>query len=362
MNVIPIVVVDFSLSNLTFQEDNECVHSLKNDQQNQYEIILESIVRGFVNIADKVMAVGLGGKADPNDKNATDIYPFMGEHFDLTFDIRELVARYKRVLGDVGISSPANYAPILNWIKELAQIESDNFEWRNYYNLIYITPGVVDDYDETLKSLKEIENLPMSVTAIKIMNEQLEGADDFMIMQMDIEKGVDLRTRDKKVVKNSYYEIMNKSKPLLIDREFMTVLHYADFTTLSVKFREEIAKIVPVQSQSYMEYNNIFAFDLKDQDYATQKSIEFKLRESLKNKTPYIQEVIAKRQSLVGLKEFIKTIELDKSIYYSIPEKGRDHEESKSQQLGNGWELREQNQNSKDESQFFSIPLEKHTE
>lgn len=45
VNIIPVIVIDYSLSNLTFQEDNECIHTLKEGCENLYILALENIVK-----------------------------------------------------------------------------------------------------------------------------------------------------------------------------------------------------------------------------------------------------------------------------------------------------------------------------
>jgi hypothetical protein len=332
LKIVPIVVIDFSLSNLTFQEDNEWVHTLKKGEFNQYIVILENIVKAFVNLSNEVIVYGLGWQVNKKDRCATDVYPFNEDTPDKPIKMQELVDMYKHVVGKIGISSPANFCPIMEKYRNLAKIEGQQFEWRRYYNLIYVTPGVVDDYDPTIEWLKDIQNLPMSVTILKITNEQLKGADDFMLMEMEIEKGIDLRRKQStQMIKASYIEVMSKSKPSKLERNFMGIFHFEDFKTKPVKLREEIAKLIPIQSQMYMENNNVFAYDLNENDYATQKSIEFKLKESLKFKSKSLQMAISKRDTLVGLKEYINTLESKKILEIEAA----DEEKAKDELLWN---------------------------
>lgn len=168
VNVIPVIVIDFSLSNLTFQEDKEWIHTLKEGEDNEYLTVLENIVESFKNLSVNIMAFGMGALTKPNQKSASDIFALSGDVFDPIIETHELVAKYREVLGKIRISSPVNFAPIMNLISEYAKYEAENYECRNYFNLIYITPGVLDDYKETLEWLNKIQNIPMSVTVVKI--------------------------------------------------------------------------------------------------------------------------------------------------------------------------------------------------
>ena len=68
VNVIPVIVIDFSLSNLTFQEDREWIHTLKDGEENKYLTVLENIVESFKNLSVNVMAFGMGALTKPNQK------------------------------------------------------------------------------------------------------------------------------------------------------------------------------------------------------------------------------------------------------------------------------------------------------
>jgi len=108
INIIPVIVIDYSLSNLTFQEDNECIHTLKEGADNAYIIALENITKSFKNLSSQMMGFGIGGLTYPKQKSASNIFSLSGDVFDPLFENHELVNNYKDVLGKIRISSPAN--------------------------------------------------------------------------------------------------------------------------------------------------------------------------------------------------------------------------------------------------------------
>jgi hypothetical protein len=120
-------------------------------------------------------------------KFASDIFAFSNDVFNPIIEMSDFVTKYKEILGKVSISSPANFHPIMKLIIEYASFEELSYDCRNYFNLIYITPGVSDDYSKTFNYLNEARDLPMSVTVIKVKNQQLTESDDFMLMQMELE-------------------------------------------------------------------------------------------------------------------------------------------------------------------------------
>ncbi len=46
LEIVPIVAVDFSLSNLTF-DDRKCIHSVNEDKMNEYRDVLTAISKAY---------------------------------------------------------------------------------------------------------------------------------------------------------------------------------------------------------------------------------------------------------------------------------------------------------------------------
>jgi len=155
--------------------------------------------------------------------------------------------------------------------------------------MIYLTPGVIDDYVKTFEQLKELQDLPMSVTIVKIANEQLDESDDFMQMMMDLEQTF-----------------------VKCNRQYLNVIHFEDYRKKLSKFRDILAKKIPFLAQNYLENNNVFAYDLHGEDYATQKSIQIKLQQVMSDQDEDVQIELARRESMVGLKDYVKKLEFNK--------------------------------------------------
>lgn len=240
-------------------------------------------------------------------KFASDIFAFSNDVFNPIIEMSDFVTKYKEILGKVSISSPANFHPIMKLIIEYASFEELSYDCRNYFNLIYITPGVSDDYSKTFNYLNEARDLPMSVTVIKVKNQQLTESDDFMLMQMELEG-----TFQK------------------WERKYLSVAHWEDFENKQGKFRDELSKRTAIHIQNYLEAKNIFAYDLDDNDYANQKAIEFKLKSELNGKDSKIQEALAKRHTLVGIKRFSSEVQKAGSKLEKSKDEVKDQSELKS--------------------------------
>jgi len=202
---------------------------------------MENIVKSFVNLSSHIMAFGMGALTKPNQKNASDIFAFSGDMFSPVIDSKDLIQKYTEVLGKIRISSPVRFAPVMKLIAEYAKYEADHYECRNYFNVIYVTPGVLDDFQDTLDCLYSINNLPMSVTVVKISNSQLVETEDFTLMMIELDSAFN-KSKMFTADKHSY-----------LDRQYLDVVNVEDFKGKPVRFQEEIARKIPYHIQNYME-------------------------------------------------------------------------------------------------------------
>lgn len=46
LDIVPILAIDFSMSNLTF-DDRKCIHSVNEDNQNEYRDLIIAVSKAF---------------------------------------------------------------------------------------------------------------------------------------------------------------------------------------------------------------------------------------------------------------------------------------------------------------------------
>jgi hypothetical protein len=62
LNLVPIVAVDFSLANLTFDENQYCIHTLKQGANNDYIVALKRVGRCFKHFSKFILSYGFGAR------------------------------------------------------------------------------------------------------------------------------------------------------------------------------------------------------------------------------------------------------------------------------------------------------------
>lgn len=91
LNIVPIVSVDFSLANLTFDESQYCIHTLKEGVQNDYVDSMKRIAASYKHFSKFMLAYGVGARTVAGEGDACNL-------FSMTDDFRDPVVRSEEEL------------------------------------------------------------------------------------------------------------------------------------------------------------------------------------------------------------------------------------------------------------------------
>ena len=207
IKVVPIIAVDYSLGNLTF-DNNKCMHHFDKIRPNYYVEALNQIEARVAPFYSAMLAYGFGAKLVPKKSKLSSCFALNGNIFDPIVKSREeLVAAYTQTLKTVELCLPVNYSEVIRTAKKIARCELQEYHRRyrfnqrnlnsstntqamalkNYYVLYIVTAGVLDDADEALAECGDVAELPLSIVLVKIGNQQMRDVDDLL----DIEKKIE---------------------------------------------------------------------------------------------------------------------------------------------------------------------------
>lgn len=79
LNLVPIVAVDFSLANLTFDENCYCLHTLKQGQPNDYLEVLKYVFRSYKKFSEFMLGYGFGARTVEGDGPACNKFSMTGD-------------------------------------------------------------------------------------------------------------------------------------------------------------------------------------------------------------------------------------------------------------------------------------------
>lgn len=183
LDFIPIIVIDFSLSNILDGGKNKSMHDLNPQESNDYISVINHIRHVYKDISQFCMGFGIGAKTCPSQIHSSDVFALSGNIIDPTIPYNKVIQCYKSTSKRVKPSSPINFKPVLQSASAYAKHEFERHKGRNYFCLFYITPGVIDDADEFTDFIREIADLPISVTVIQIKNPSFREMDDLAVLQ-----------------------------------------------------------------------------------------------------------------------------------------------------------------------------------
>jgi len=113
-----------------------------------------------------------------NKGEISNLFALSGDIFNPHIEKDKLFDNYSNTLKRVELSLPINYQDVLELASEYAIHEKENYEVRNYFVLIYVSVGVIDDFENTLERLKTINDLPLTVIMVRVRNMQTEDTND----------------------------------------------------------------------------------------------------------------------------------------------------------------------------------------
>ena len=177
LNIVPIVGVDFSLANLTFNEAQYCIHTLKPGAPNDYVDSLRCFSNAYNSYSRFSLPYGFGARTHVRSEgqDACDLFSMSGDYQDpFVGDSAELIACYQGTIKSVRLALPVNYHKVIRFVCDLAQMEfgtaCDVTDIKNYYVLVLLMAGVIDDLEQSLNEILRARDIPISVVIVKIGN------------------------------------------------------------------------------------------------------------------------------------------------------------------------------------------------
>lgn len=118
---MPIIGIDFSLGNLTFEE-NTVMHSTNPSKPNDYRSLLRMLSHAYRNVLN-LPIFGFGSKTNPISNKTSHLFP-LSRSIRNPFtpnDETSIDQAYSDCLSTIEISVPVNLTPLTSFFKKLGQ-------------------------------------------------------------------------------------------------------------------------------------------------------------------------------------------------------------------------------------------------
>ena len=191
LRVVPLVGIDFSLGNLTF-EDNTVLHSTNPNKPNDYRSLLRMLSHSYRNILN-LPIFGYGSKTSTFSNKTSHLFP-LSRSIRNPFtpnDESSIDQTYSDCLSTLELSVPVNLTPLMNFFKKLGEHQSKRLKRKavqnqairgtfdTFYVLYILSTGIIDDTAELIAELKakEWRKMPLQIHLISLAPKHLQEND-----------------------------------------------------------------------------------------------------------------------------------------------------------------------------------------
>ena len=168
MQMSLIIGIDFTASNKP-PNDPESLHNITTQKLNAYEIAIKSCgeIVAFYDY-DQMFPVYGYGAIVPGESTVNHCFHVNGLPDPNVNTIDGVLQVYRNMLPHVKLFGPTYFAPIINTLNKEARESVNQGNVYQYYVLMILTDGQINDMDATVDALVEASYLPISVIIVGI--------------------------------------------------------------------------------------------------------------------------------------------------------------------------------------------------
>ena len=119
LEIVPILSVDFSLSNLTF-DDRKCIHTVNEDNPNEYRDLITAVSKAFKLISPTSLFYGFGANSVAKKTEVSDLFVGTGDLLNPIVMTDHLDQAYYSCLKRVELNLPVHLASVISRAVEFA--------------------------------------------------------------------------------------------------------------------------------------------------------------------------------------------------------------------------------------------------
>ena len=119
LEIVPIIAVDFSMSNLTFDE-RKCIHSVNEDNMNEYRDLITSVSKAYRQISPSSLFYGFGANSVCKKTEVSDLFVGTGDMLNPIVMTDHLEQAYYSCLKRIELNLPVHFAKVISKAIEFA--------------------------------------------------------------------------------------------------------------------------------------------------------------------------------------------------------------------------------------------------
>lgn len=188
------VGVDFTASNRD-PRDPQSLHYFNHTGDTQYSLAIKSVGEVIQDYDTDQMypALGFGARIPPRGDVSHCFFLNLRQDNPFCSGVQGLLEAYRNALGVVTLYGPTHFSPIIEHVANFARTYMDG---RNYFVLLIITDGIINDLEETKRSIVQASGYPMSIIIIGVGNENFSAMEALDADKVPLRAGGQSAQRD----------------------------------------------------------------------------------------------------------------------------------------------------------------------
>ena len=228
-----IIGVDFTKSNGN-PSDKTSLHYLEESKGNEYLQAITEVgeILQYYDSDKKIPVFGFGAKLPPEFKHISHCFALNKDIFDPEVKgINEVVSVYKRACKEVTFHGPTLFSSLIHTAADYARSRPVTQENQQYYILLILTDGIINDMEATLNEIVEASVLPISIIIVGV------GPENFEMM---------------KVLDADEQPLVSKITKKQMNRDIVQFVPFREVRENQLELSKQVLYEVPGQLLSYM--------------------------------------------------------------------------------------------------------------
>lgn len=234
------IAIDFTASNGDPRKA-ESLHHINPQVLNQYQRALTAVGEIIQDYdSDKLFPLlGFGARLPPDGRVSHEFFVNGDAENPYCNGLAGVVQAYQNCLVNVQLYGPTYFAPCINHVARFAAAKRDGSE---YFILLIITDGVINDMELTKRAIVSASCLPLSIIIVGVGNADFEAMNE-------LDADVNPLTADGRVAERDIVQFVPFNR-IANDTSLTQELQKA-------RLAKEVLAEIPTQFLSYMRKNNI---------------------------------------------------------------------------------------------------------
>lgn len=277
------IAIDFTKSNGDPKEESS-LHHINLDRPNEYIQAIKSVgeILQYYDSDKKIPVYGFGAKLPPSFSIVSHCFAINQNIFDPELKgIEEVITSYEEILEKIQLYGPTRFSEVIHTSIEYASNAKVCQDKQQYFIVLILTDGIINDLDETVDEIVLACDLPISIIIVGI------GHEDFSMMQF-----LDADTNP----------LFSKTYQCSPTRDIIQFVPFREFKENNFMLAREVLQEIPQQVTEFMTIKKISP-KIKNKDSQVKKFLSRRFSSPLrsnasigdrfgKEKVEFIEEMV----------------------------------------------------------------------